>query len=76
MTLIIEPQPVPLRKDPDGTWRVGNTRVLLDLVIHAFNVGRTPEDIIQSYDTSFWLTKPQIELKIGLTKRRNEILDR
>ena len=51
MTLIIEPQPVPLRKDSDGTWRVGNTRVLLDLVVHAFNTGRTPEDIVQSYDT-------------------------
>jgi hypothetical protein len=51
MTLIVEPQPVPLRKDSDGAWRVGNTRVLLDLVIHAFNVGRTPEDIVQKYDT-------------------------
>ena len=50
MTLIIEPQPVPLKKDSDGSWRVGNSRVLLDLVIHAFNAGRTPEEIIQSYD--------------------------
>ena len=24
---------------------------MLDLVIHAFNVGRTPEEIVQSYDT-------------------------
>jgi uncharacterized protein (DUF433 family) len=51
MALIVEPQPVPLKKAPDGTWRVGNTRVLFDLVIHAFNAGRTPEEIIQSYDT-------------------------
>ena len=51
MALIIKPQPVPLRKDSDGTWRIGNTRVLFDLVIHAFNAGRTPEEIIQSYDT-------------------------
>lgn len=51
MALIIEPQPVPLRKNPDGTWRVGKSRVLLDLVIHAFNAGRTPEEIVQSYDT-------------------------
>lgn len=51
MTLIIEPQTVPLRKDPDGTWRVGNTRVLLELVIHAFNVGQTPEEIVQSYSS-------------------------
>lgn len=51
MTLIIEPQPVPLKKDLDGTWRVGDTRVLLDLVVYAFNAGRTPEEIVQSYDT-------------------------
>lgn len=51
MTLIIEPQPVPLKIDMDGVWRVGDTRVLLDLVIHAFNAGRTPEEIVQSYDT-------------------------
>lgn len=51
MTLVIEPQPVPLKTDKDGTWRVGDTRVLLDLVIHAFNAGRTPEEIVQSYDT-------------------------
>lgn len=51
MTLIIEPQPVPLKIDLDGTWRVGDTRILLDLVIHAFNAGRTPEEIVQSYDT-------------------------
>jgi len=51
MTLIIEPQPVPLKIDLDGTWQVGDTRVLLDRVIHAFNAGRTPEEIIQSYDT-------------------------
>ena len=52
MTLIIEPhQPVPLKIDLDGTWRVGDTRVLLDLVIHAFNAGRTLEEIVQSYDT-------------------------
>lgn len=51
MALIIEPQPVPLRKNADGTWRVGNSRVLLDLVIQAFNAGRTPEEIVQGYDT-------------------------
>lgn len=51
MTLIVEPHPIPLRKDSDGAWRVGDSRVLLDLVVHAFNAGRTPEEIIQSYDT-------------------------
>lgn len=51
MTLIVEPQPIPLRKEPDGSWRVGNSRVLFSLVVSAFNNGRTPEEIVQSYDT-------------------------
>lgn len=51
MALIVDPQPVPLKKDPNGAWRIGDTRVLLDVVVHAFNAGRTPEEIIQSYDT-------------------------
>lgn len=49
--LIVEPHPIPLRKESDGTWRVGDTRVLLDLIVYAFNNGRTPEEIVQSYNT-------------------------
>lgn len=49
--LTIEPVPVPLRQDADGTLRVGDSRVLLELIIHAFQDGATPETIVQSYDT-------------------------
>ena len=42
---------VPLREDPAGVLRVGDTRVLLELVVHAFQCGATPETIVQSYDT-------------------------
>jgi hypothetical protein len=42
---------VPLREDPPGVFRVGNSRVLLELVLHAFKAGATPEAIVQSYDT-------------------------
>ncbi len=42
---------VPLRRDPAGAIRVGETRVLLELVIRAFDEGKTPEAIVQSYDT-------------------------
>jgi uncharacterized protein (DUF433 family) len=49
--LNIQVQPIPLRQDEDGNWRVGNSRVLLELVVEAFNNGQTPEEIIQSYDT-------------------------
>jgi len=51
MALTVEAQPIPLRRDADGAWRIGQTRVLLDLVIHAFNAGRAPEEIVQSYNT-------------------------
>ena len=47
----IEPVTVPLREDPPGVYRVGDTRVLLELVVHAFRCGATPETIVQSYDT-------------------------
>lgn len=40
---------VPLRNDDDGAIRVGNTRVLLELVIYQFNQGETPEGIVESY---------------------------
>ncbi len=51
MALTIDALPIPLQRDVDGIWRVGETRVLLDLVIYAFNAGRTPEEIVQSYST-------------------------
>jgi hypothetical protein len=42
---------VPLREEPPGVFRVGTSRVLLELVIQAFKAGATPEAIVQSYDT-------------------------
>ena len=42
---------VPLREEPSGVLRVGKSRVLLELVLHAFKAGATPEAIVQSYDT-------------------------
>jgi uncharacterized protein (DUF433 family) len=41
---------VPLRQDQYGAVRVGDTRVLLDVVIHEFQNGATPEGIVESYD--------------------------
>ena len=40
---------VPLREDPPGVFRVGKTRVLLELVLRAFQRGETPEGIVRSY---------------------------
>src|SRR4051812_44227441 len=51
MTLTIQVEAPPLRVDEAGAVRVGKTRVLLVLVIHAFQDGATPEEIVQMYDS-------------------------
>jgi len=40
---------VRLREDPPGVFRVGNTRVLLELVLDAFQRGESAEAIVRSY---------------------------
>src|ERR1700687_1359387 len=42
---------VPLSEDPPGVFRVGNSRVLLELVLDAFKRGESPEAIVRSYRT-------------------------
>jgi uncharacterized protein (DUF433 family) len=42
---------VPIYRDAHGVIRIKNTRVLLDLVIRAFQRGETPESIVQMYTT-------------------------
>ena len=40
-----------LREDDSGALRVGDSRVLLELVLRAFQDGATPETIVQRYAT-------------------------
>jgi uncharacterized protein (DUF433 family) len=49
MSFAVQPESPPLREDPGGALRVGNSRVLLELVIRAFQDGATPETIVQRY---------------------------
>jgi uncharacterized protein (DUF433 family) len=51
MILRIPTDPVPLQLVEGGTYRVGQTRVSLDTVIHAHNAGRAPEEIVREFDT-------------------------
>ena len=44
-----EARPPPLREDADGVLRVGGTRVTLDSVVVAFDLGATAEEILQRY---------------------------
>lgn len=51
MALTIATDPAPIAVDADGVARVGGTRVTLDIVITAFKLGATPEEIALSYDS-------------------------
>ena len=49
MDIVLKAEAPPLRRDTSGGLRIGNSRVLLELVIHAFEEGATPETIAQRY---------------------------
>lgn len=63
---------IPIYIDQDGRMRVSGTRVLLDLIVHAYHQGETPEHIVQMYTT---LTLDQIYLAIGYYLRHREVVD-
>ena len=52
MTIEILSDTPPLKQDASGAVRIGNTRVLLELVIRAFQDGATPEAIVQRYPST------------------------
>src|SRR3954469_21409361 len=52
MSVLIHTDAPPLRPDASGALRVGQSRVLLELVIRAFQDGATPESIVQRYPTT------------------------
>jgi uncharacterized protein (DUF433 family) len=63
---------IPIRADEFGRLRVGNTRVLLDLVIYAYWRGETPETITESYPT---LSLDMVYLAIGYYLRHRTEID-
>jgi uncharacterized protein (DUF433 family) len=81
MSLTIQTDPVPLRTDEHGVIRVGESQVLLDIVIREFNNGSDPEGIVQGYPTldlanvyaviAYYLRHPK-EVDAYLQSRREE----
>lgn len=63
---------VPLRTDEHGAIRIGNTRVLLELVIHAYYVGETPEGMVDSYPS---LTTADVYAVIGYYLANRDEID-
>jgi uncharacterized protein (DUF433 family) len=51
MPLTAQAETPPFQEDASGAVRVGDSRVLLELVIQAFQDGATPEAIVQRYPT-------------------------
>jgi uncharacterized protein (DUF433 family) len=49
--LAFEPRPPPLTQVAGGALRVEGTRVGLESVVHAFDLGATPEEIVQQFPT-------------------------
>ena len=50
MTLILEPTTtVPLRTDANGVIRVGQSRVTLETLLHVWQQGSSPEEIVEAF---------------------------
>jgi uncharacterized protein (DUF433 family) len=49
MSLALIADPAPLRTDPDGAVRVGDTRVRMASIVHRRRQGATPEEIQASF---------------------------
>lgn len=49
--IAIQSETPPLRIDESGAIRIADTRVLLEIVVHAFRAGAAPEEIARDYST-------------------------
>ncbi|MBC7969476.1 MAG: DUF433 domain-containing protein [Verrucomicrobia bacterium] len=72
MSLILECESPPLWADETGAVRVGNSRVLLELVIRSFQDGASPETIVHRYTT---LSLSDVYNTIGYYLRHQEAVE-
>ena len=49
MPLLLKTDPSPLRLDLHGVVRIGDSRVMLELVVHAADAGASADEIVESY---------------------------
>ena len=67
----VQTEAPPLSEDATAAMRVGNSRVLLEIVVRAFQDGATPETIVQRYST---LALPDVYAVVAYYLRhRNEV---
>lgn len=72
MNLATEKEAPPLAMDEHGAVRVGGTRVLLDLVVHALADGASAEEIVESYPS---LTLADVDATITYILRHRDRVD-
>ncbi len=72
MSLVLERDIPPLRQDEAGAIRVGNSRVLLEVVIRAFQDGASPESIVHRYST---LPLADVYSTVGYYLRHQDAVD-
>jgi uncharacterized protein (DUF433 family) len=82
MSLLVDNRELPLFEDSEHeVIRVGETRVSLDSVVHAFNEGATPEEIVQQfsvlnladvYDVIGYYLKNKEKIENYLEKREDQ----
>ena len=72
MAFAVQTEAPPIREDSSGALRVGNTRVLLSLVVRAFQSGAAPEEIIERYTT---LTLADVYAVIAYYLRHRDEVD-
>lgn len=72
MNLVLESETPPLREDESGAIRIRNSRVLLELVIRAFQDGASSESIVQRYPT---LSLSDVYTTIGYYLRHQQEVD-
>lgn len=74
-------EPVPLALDETQTYRVGGTRVTLDTLAAAHRMGRTPEQIVESfsalqladvYAVIAWMLRHTAEVDAYLARREQQ----
>jgi uncharacterized protein (DUF433 family) len=73
MNVIIRDDFPIIQQDSSGAWRVGETRVLVELVLQAYRRGETPAQIVESYDT---LALADVHAVIAYCLRNPDVVER
>jgi uncharacterized protein (DUF433 family) len=73
MSIEIMAEMPPLRVDPDGSVRIGKTRLLMEAVIEAHLAGHPPEEIVRMFDV---VSVAEVYAVIAFYLRHREEVDR